>query len=58
MKSRYINIQADSVMSNNHLEEICKDYKLITAFAGYGSVTYVFKKRNFFSRLINKIFNF
>lgn len=56
MKNDYTHILADGVMPNSQLTRLSKKYNLISTFNTRGKVAYVFKKKNFFSRVINKLF--
>jgi len=56
MKSKYKYVLASGVMSTSYLNELTKSYTLVSTFNTQGKVAYVFKKKNFFARLINKIF--
>lgn len=56
MKNKYKYVLASGVMNNTCLDKLAKDYNLVSTFNTNGKVAYVFKKKNFFARLINKIF--
>jgi hypothetical protein len=60
MKTKYIQIVVEEFLSNNRLNMYGKNYDLVTTVVhntGSGEeIVYIFKKKNFFSRLINKIF--
>ena len=56
MKQKYIQIVGDEVIPNGRIEELDKNYKILSAVNNDGKTILMLKRRSFFSRLINKIF--
>ena len=53
---KYKQILINNFMSNNQLEGLDDNYKLIAAVNTEEGIVYTFKRRGFFSRLFNKLF--
>lgn len=53
---KYKQILINNFMSNNQLEGLDDNYKLIAAVNTKEGIVYTFKRRGFFSRLFNKLF--
>lgn len=56
MKQKYIQVVGDEIIPNGRIEELDKNYKIISALNNDGKTILLLKKRNFLSRIINKIF--
>lgn len=56
IKMKYKQILVNNFVSNDKLNEMDRDYKLVCAVNTTEGIVYTFKKRNFFSRLFKRIF--
>ena len=56
MKQKYIQIIRDGIISSSRLAAIEKEYNVIAAYQWRSQIIYVLKRKNWFKRLINKIF--
>ena len=55
MKQKYIQIVGEEIIPNGRIEELDKNYKIMAAVNNDGKTILMLKRRNFFSRLINKM---
>ena len=56
MKQKYTQIVSNGTISNSRLAVIEKEYNIIAAYQWRSQIVYVLKRKNWFERLINKIF--
>lgn len=56
MKQKYIQVVGDEIIPNGRIEELDKNYKIISSLNNNGKTILMLKRRSFFSRLFNKIF--
>lgn len=56
MKRAYKQIVVSHFMSNDQLAKETRDYNIISCVNTTEGLVYIMKRKNFFSRLINKIF--
>lgn len=56
IKMKYKQILVNNFVSNNKLDAMDYDYKLVCAVNTNEGIVYTFKRRNFFSRLFKRIF--
>ena len=56
MKPKYKQVLVDNMISNQGLQKHCKEYNLVTVTKLKDQLLYIFKRKNLFSRIINKLF--
>ena len=58
MKPKYKQVVLPHFMANTDLNKHSKDYNLKAVFnSGKEGIVYIFKRKSFITRLINKVFN-